>query len=78
MCAGATALNIDSMLLTNYGVHRHELYPNLSIDNMSGEDKHFSTYMCVTKSELSNLIARVCDFCDRIGTACPTFILEKY
>eukprot|EP01036_Dinobryon_divergens_P031113 gene31113-40460_t len=75
--AGAINTGIDSILVTEHGVHRHELRSSDGMDQQadlpSCESKAGSAATTTTP-----LLMKVTDLCDREGTGRPYFILRSF
>lgn len=74
---GAINTGIDSILVTEHGVHRHELRSSDGMDQQadlsSCESKDGSAATTTTP-----LLMKVTDLCDREGTGRPYFILRSF
>ena len=75
---GASAAGLDSLLITDDGVHRVELGSAYMIETAPNNDIRYTNLAGeeTTKTQQKSLISKVCDLCDREGTARPSFILR--
>eukprot|EP00596_Hydrurales_sp_CCMP1899_P006136 CAMPEP_0119051940 /NCGR_PEP_ID=MMETSP1177-20130426/73391_1 /TAXON_ID=2985 /ORGANISM="Ochromonas sp, Strain CCMP1899" /LENGTH=207 /DNA_ID=CAMNT_0007031313 /DNA_START=631 /DNA_END=1254 /DNA_ORIENTATION=- len=73
--AGAHAAKLDSILVTEYGVHKEELQNTRIIQtpNCNNDPNHENLEIPLEPS----LIEKVCTLSDREDTARPTFILQN-
>mmetsp|Transcript_29325 Transcript_29325/g.40304 ORF Transcript_29325/g.40304 Transcript_29325/m.40304 type:complete len:299 (+) Transcript_29325:219-1115(+) len=78
--AGAAAAGIDSLLITQHGVHREDLLEeetNQSISAMPSFITHCNDAV-EAAVEVPPLLMRVTDICDRLQVARPYFILRSF
>lgn len=87
---GAHNAGIDSVLITNHGVHRQEFLDKVvpKRDMVSSSGGHIGDEMKLSctqgqvglelEAEASPLIRNVCDLCDRLGSPRPTFLMEEF
>ena len=72
-------MRIDSILITDYGIHHDRLHSKHSMSSVGdGICEDGTLFRASNNGDGKPLLIRVCDLCDELQSPRPTFILPNF